>query len=95
MTTAQRRVRRIVKKLQDYMSTYDQQPGYLNYTDETIIEDILYGLGIALEPKKHRCANGFSVFKKQLAKHLGFRAKGEAFSATKPPGPSEKRAHEN
>lgn len=70
LTKKQRRVRRIVRELQKYMNTYDKQASYLDYTDETIINDVLYGLGIALD-KKNRFADGFNRFKGRLQKHIG------------------------
>jgi len=59
----------IVEKFQGYMSTYHEQPGYQEYTDETFIEDILYGMGVSIDPK-YQFANGLRDFKKVLLKHL-------------------------
>jgi hypothetical protein len=56
--------------LTEYMRTYDQQLGYENYSEATFIDDVLYGLGVALDPKQHRFAQGFDAFKKKLANHL-------------------------
>lgn len=64
------RVRRIVKSLQHYMNTYDQQAEYEHYSDVTIINDVLYGLGIALEPEKYYAASGFAWFKERLKELL-------------------------
>jgi hypothetical protein len=68
-TPEQKRVGRAIKKLTKYMVTYPRQSGYLDYTDETIINDVLYGLGIALDDK-YRFANGFEEFKNVLREHL-------------------------
>jgi len=59
----------IVEKFQGYMSTYHEQHGYGEYTDETFIEDILYGMGVSIDPK-YQFANGLRDFKKVLLKHL-------------------------
>jgi hypothetical protein len=70
MTARQKKVDAAIKYLVKYMATYDKQIGYLEYTDETIIEDVLYGLGVAIGGKKYMWANGFATFKERLAKHL-------------------------
>ena len=70
MTSKQKRMKKAVEYLQDYMATYDKQGGYLDYSDETLIEDVLYGLGVALGPKQYAFAQGFRRFKERLAKHL-------------------------
>ncbi len=66
----EKRMRLMVEYLQRYMTTYDQQVGYENYTDHTFIEDVLYGLGVALNPKEHQFADGFDVWKKKLFEHI-------------------------
>lgn len=70
MTARQKKVDAAIKYLVNYMTTYDKQMGYLDYTDETIIEDVLYGLGVALDGEKYKWANGFAKFKERLANHL-------------------------
>ena len=66
----QQRVKEIIEKLQHYMATYSDQRGYLDYSDETIIDDVLYGLGIALDEKAHSFFDGYNVFKDKLIKHI-------------------------
>lgn len=63
-------IEKATKALQDYMNTYDKQYGYKEYSEECFINDILYGLGIALDPKKYRYADGFSLFKQKLSKFI-------------------------
>lgn len=59
----------IVASLKGYISTYDKQQGYEEYSDEILIEDMLYGIGTALsEDYKYR--NGYIDFKKRLIKLL-------------------------
>ena len=70
MKASQKRVKKIIESLQHYMDTYDKQLGYLDYSDKTIIEDILYGLGTAIDKKKFSFAPGFDLFKVQLRQHL-------------------------
>ena len=70
LTPEQKRVKKAIASLTKYMVTYKNQFGYLNYRDETIIEDVIYGLGIALAPDKYRFASGLDEFKKVLREHL-------------------------
>ena len=70
LTTRQKQVEIGIKYLKRYIDTYDKQFGYLDYTDETIIDDILYGLGVAIDSDEYKFASGFRKFKERLAKHL-------------------------
>lgn len=67
---SQKRMELMVKYLQRYLETYDKQVGYKNYEDETFINDVLYGLGVALNPEKHQYAIGFDLWKKELIEFL-------------------------
>ena len=69
-TKKQKRVIAAIKYIQHYMNTYDKQLGYADYTDETIINDVLYGLGVALNPEAYQYALGFENFKDKLRKFL-------------------------
>lgn len=66
----QKRMKLMVKYLQRYMDTYDEQYGYENYGDRTLILDLLYGLGVVLDPEEHQFANGFDKWKEKLLKFL-------------------------
>ena len=70
MNIEQRRMKAAVEYLQQYMQTYDTQRGYLDYSDKTFINDVLYGLGVALNPKQYEFADGFDRFKEHLREHL-------------------------
>lgn len=59
----------IVAAIQKYVNTYDDRPGYKNYSDDMFINDMLYGIGIALDAK-YQFAIGFAAFKNQLLKHI-------------------------
>jgi hypothetical protein len=67
---ARKRMRAMVAYLKVYIGTYDKQIGYEDYRDETLIDDVLYGLGVALDGKEHQFANGFDRFRAKLRKHL-------------------------
>ena len=58
-----------VAYMQEYVATYSNQPGFESYTEETYIDDILYGLGVSLD-KKNKWAGGFENFKERLRLHL-------------------------
>lgn len=66
----QKRMELMVKYLARYMETYDKQVGYQNYNDETLVEDVLYGLGVVLNPHQHQFANGFTKWKNKLKNFL-------------------------
>jgi hypothetical protein len=70
LTPAQERMEKAVAYLKHYISTYDRQYGYLDYRDETLIDDILYGLGVALDERAHQFADGFDRWKGKLREHL-------------------------
>ena len=64
-TKKRRRMESAVTYLQQYMATYDKQPGYQDYRDEMLINDVLYGLGAALG-SEYQFADGFERFKARL-----------------------------
>ncbi len=57
-------------KLSKYWATYDEQYKYTSYSDQTFIHDALYGLGIAIDPKEYKCAQGYDKFKAFLLDFL-------------------------
>ena len=66
-----KKMKKAVAYLAEYMRTYDLQPGYEDYSEATFIDDVIYGLGVALDPKSHKFAQGLDIFKAKLIKHLG------------------------
>lgn len=66
---AQKRMAGAVAYLAGYMANYAKQTGYEDYRDETLIDDVLYGLGAALGDE-YRFASGFELFKAKLCAHL-------------------------
>lgn len=81
-TVNQQRVRKAIVYLKDYMNTYDRQVGYLDYSDDTIINDVLYGLGVALGGKKYEYADGFARWKAVLREKLLVENRVEAAHLT-------------
>jgi endonuclease YncB( thermonuclease family) len=70
MTVKQNRMKGVVAKLIHYMDTYDKQYGYVYYSDATFINDVLYGIGIALNEQEYQYAQGFIKFKAFLKEFL-------------------------
>lgn len=59
----------IVKRFQEYVASYNKQILYKEYTDETLIDDMLYGLGIAFD-QKFVFGNGYTNWKEVLVIYL-------------------------
>jgi hypothetical protein len=70
LTKKQKRMQRAIHFLRDYMNTYEAQACCLDYTDKTLIDDVLYALGVAFEPEAHKFSGGFDVWKVKLCQHL-------------------------
>lgn len=69
LTKEQKRVKKIVEKFKKYVDTYPEEM-YLNYSEEIIVDDILYGLGISLDFEEYSFAQGYIKFKKRLLEKL-------------------------
>lgn len=59
-----------IKELQQYIKTYNKQYEWEQYQEKTVIDDILYGLGIAIDKQIYSGANGFKEFKHFLLLYL-------------------------
>ena len=70
MTEKQNRMKDAVAKLTKYIGTFDTQHGYVDYSDATFINDVLYGIGIALNEQEYQYAQGFVKFKAFLKDFL-------------------------
>jgi len=68
--TKQDRMAKIVSDLQKYVTTYSDQPYYNTYSDKTFIEDMLYGIGIAINKEKYQNAEGYRLWKQELIKYM-------------------------
>lgn len=54
-----------IEKFKEYVNTYDPKKHGLD-ADKTIVKDMVYGLGIALDEKEYEMADGFRKFIKHL-----------------------------
>lgn len=73
LSKEQKRMRKIVAKMQEYVATYSQQTSYDMYSDKTFLDDMLYGIGLALQigsAKDNTGAGGYERFKQELREHL-------------------------
>jgi hypothetical protein len=65
-----KRMHNIVAAFQQYVADYDKQAAYEDYSDKTFIDDMLYGIGIALDGHSNANALGYENWKRQLLAHL-------------------------
>lgn len=70
MNKSQKRVKRIVESMKEFINTYENQSDYLDYSDTTLLDDFLYGIGTAFRPEAHRFAQGYQRFKRVLKNHI-------------------------
>lgn len=70
LSAKKKRVRKIVEGYQEYVRTYSSQTFFDTYTDSILIDDFLYGLGIAFG-EQYRGASGFEKFKAVLRERIG------------------------
>ena len=59
-----------ITHLQTYLDTYTMQSGYKDYPVEIWIDDMIYGLGISIDPDKYMYADGFDEFKEILVERF-------------------------
>lgn len=56
-------VRKAIAHFEHYVSEYDEQRHYEDYSDVTIVRDMVYGLGLALWGHEGPDGNGLTVAK--------------------------------
>lgn len=71
-----RLMRARVAAIQHYVATYSDQAHYEDYSDETFINDMLYGIGLAMDGIEYAQAAGFDKFKQALRERLGVQPGG-------------------
>lgn len=59
-----------LKKLIADLNQYLDMEQRDHYRPETFLNDIIYFIGISIDDKKFRCANGYDMFKKLLIQAL-------------------------
>jgi hypothetical protein len=69
-TKQRKRMERIVADFQKYVASYSEQECYQDYSDRCFVEDILYGIGLAIDPKAFRYADGFDKWRAELLQYL-------------------------
>jgi hypothetical protein len=78
----QKRMEGIVARMQEYTRTYSDQAEYRDYSDRIFIDDFLYGIGIALDPKQYRGATGFDRFLDVLQERIEFNRPNPVVNAS-------------
>jgi len=58
-----------LEEFKNYVNTYGNQKGHEKYSEEIIIDDFLYGIGICLN-EKFKYIDGYERFKSKLMEHL-------------------------
>jgi hypothetical protein len=69
----QKRMRKCVAQMQEYVRTYSDQLHYDMYREEVFVDDMLYGIGLALQelrPTDYSGAGGYERLKEYLRGHL-------------------------
>lgn len=70
-TERRRRLMRArVAAFQHYVTTYSWQPEYEDYSDDTYLKDMLYGIGLSMDGVHYSDASGFDLFKQHLREAL-------------------------
>lgn len=59
-----------VQSLQNYWNTYTRQTAYEGFSVETLLDDALYGVGVAIDKAQFELADGYELFKEVLRQHL-------------------------
>jgi hypothetical protein len=58
-----------MEKFKEYVNTYDKRKNGLD-NDETIVKDMLYGIGLCLDKEEYCFAGGYKKFKAFLKAFL-------------------------
>ena len=61
---------KVIKSMKNYIDTYPNQLGWELYTKDTVLNDLVYGIGIAIDKRKYQYGDGYDKFKKDLIKFL-------------------------
>lgn len=69
-TRKQKRMAKIIKTFQEYVASYSNQICCDDYSDETFIHDMIYGVGIAINEKEYTWAEGYAKWKKKLTSEM-------------------------
>lgn len=64
----EKRNKQIIKYMKDYINTYDSQAHFKSYEDETIIDDMVYMIGVALYNLKG--VDGYGKWRKILIEYM-------------------------
>lgn len=85
LTPERQRMRRIVENFQHYVATYSKQEHFDSYSDTIFIDDMLYGIGIAIDKAHYEFADGFAKFKEVIRERLPDEPSASETPAPEPP----------
>ena len=57
----------IIEAMKDYINSYDKRG---SISVDVFIDDMLYGVGVSINPSKYRFAGGWRLFKRELLDKL-------------------------
>lgn len=63
-------IKKATEKLNHFVGTYSKQPNYTQYSNQTFLNDMLYGIGISIDEDKYFAAQGYTEFLKLLQSHI-------------------------
>ena len=61
---------KVIAAMKEFIDTYPDQIGWQEYTKDTVLNDLIYGIGVAIDHDKYSFAMGYRYFKKDLIKFL-------------------------
>ena len=70
MTKKKKKLIDMQRKLENYVTTYKEQKYWLEYDETIFLDDMLYGIGIALDVDKYKMADGYENFLLFLMEHI-------------------------
>jgi predicted secreted protein len=79
------RIKKIVLSFNKYMRKYTKQKEYLYCSEDSVIKDVLYGLGISLNIEEYCFHDGFQKFKQRIKKMIKAEEPKKMIGANKNP----------
>lgn len=62
--------RQVIEDMTNYLQSYPKQRCWESYSPETILNDLVYGIGISIDEKCYSYADGYRDFKRYLIEFL-------------------------
>jgi hypothetical protein len=78
LTRHQRQMKRIIDAFASYAASYAEEPYSTSYGLDVFIDDMLFGIGQAIDPEVYGDAAGYWRFRARLLRHLAEHAQRDA-----------------